>query len=142
MKQVRDIVNLALAKRAEAGIKVRQPLSKLTIKVKLDKSLLDLIKDEVNVKEIVVGKQLKLNTKITKELEEEGADREWVRIVNNMRKKKGLTPKDIIIIDTTKDMSNKKKVLVDVRAKEINVKNKVEGEKVEINKKKYYIKIK
>lgn len=142
MAETRNIATQALAKRAGAGIKVRQPLAQLTIKTKLDRGLLDLIKDEVNVKTIIFGKQLKLDTEITEELEKEGLDREWVRIVNNMRKKKGLTPNDIIIVDTTMNISDKKKVSVDVKAKEINIKDEVEGEKVEINNKKYYIKIK
>jgi len=97
MEKIRDIITEALAQRAEAGIKVRQPLQKLEIKLKIEDKLLKLIKEEVNVKEVIFGKKLKLDTKITKELEREGRDREQIRNVNLLRKKCGLTPKNIIV---------------------------------------------
>ena len=107
MEKVREICSLALQKRAEAGIKVRQPLQQLTINNKqLTKELLDLIKDEVNVKEVKLsarggsalgGKEgVVLDTRITKELEEEGLIREFIRQIQALRKEKGLTPKDKI----------------------------------------------
>ncbi|MFH1656230.1 MAG: isoleucine--tRNA ligase [Candidatus Nealsonbacteria bacterium] len=101
MKLVRETVTLALAQRAEQGIKVRQPLQELTIKnkeLKNEKELLGLIKDEVNVKSIAFGKEIKLDIKMTKELQEEGRYREMVRSCNKLRKEKGLTPD--IVIDT------------------------------------------
>jgi len=61
-----------------------------------EKELLDLIKEEVNVKKITFGKSLKLDTKITPELKEEGIVREVIRQIQEMRKKSGLTPKDKI----------------------------------------------
>lgn len=103
MTQVRQIVTLALAQRAAAGIKVRQPLSKLTVKslkLKVQHELLDLIKDEVNVKEIVFDEalktEIKLDKKITKELKEEGIIRELIRQIQGMRKEAGLTRQDKI----------------------------------------------
>ena len=102
MNKIREIVSLALAERASMGIKVRQPLKQLTINNKqliTDKELLELIKEEVNVKEIVFGKELKLNTKITVELKEEGLVREIIREIQGMRKREGLKPKDKIIVE-------------------------------------------
>jgi isoleucyl-tRNA synthetase len=101
MEKVREICSLGLQKRAEAGIKIRQVLSKLQIpNYKLQTELLDLIKDEVNVKEIVVDDKLKegvvLSTEITPELKEEGMVREFVRSIQALRKEKGLMPKDKI----------------------------------------------
>jgi len=90
-----------LALRAEAGIKVRQPLSKLKIeksKIKIDDELLELIKDEVNVKEIVFGDKFELDTKITAELKEEGVIRELARTIQEMRRDGGLVPKNSIKI--------------------------------------------
>ena len=59
-----------------------------------------LIKDEVNVKEIIVDENLKtdieLNVEITPDLKEEGMARELVRQIQNMRKEAGLVPADII----------------------------------------------
>ena len=105
MTEARDIVALALAERAKNGIKVRQPLAGLKIKglrFKLEKELLDLIKEEVNVKEIVfdskIEKRVELDTKITSELKKEGALREIIHSVQLMRKKAGLRPKDKILI--------------------------------------------
>ncbi len=95
MKNLREIVASALAKRAEKGIKVRQPLRKLTITNKLisqDKELVDLIKEEVNVKEVVFGKNIKLDTKITSDLESEGMIRDLIRFIQGMRKDAGLKP--------------------------------------------------
>lgn len=101
MKQIREICSLALQKRAEAGIKVRQPLNKLQISnYKLSNDLLDLIKDEVNVKEIVIDDQLKegvvLDTIITEELKAEGIVRDFIRSIQILRKEANLTPKDRI----------------------------------------------
>lgn len=142
MTQVRDVVTLALAQRAEKGIKVRQPLAGLTIKNKLDKELLELIKDEVNVKKITFGKELKLDTKITKELKEEGEYREMIRNVNKIRKEMGLTPKDLIVIDSTFDVINAEDFKKEVGAKEFNVKKEVAGKEIKINNQTHYILIK
>ncbi len=105
MKTVRDLSSVALAKRAELGIKVRQPLQSLKIKnlkLKINKDLLDILKDEINVKEIIFDAKLKddfvLDTNITPELKEEGAVRELVRMVQGLRQDGGLTPKDRIVL--------------------------------------------
>ncbi len=103
MKLVREICSLALQNRAKAKIKVRQPLSKLKVKSqKLKVELSDLIKDEINVKEVIFDPGLKekieLDTKITPELKEEGTVREFIRQIQEIRKKIGLVPKDKIIV--------------------------------------------
>ncbi len=92
MVKVREIASLSLAERAKVGIKVRQPLASLQIpelNIQIPNQLLNLIKEEVNVKEITFGKVLKLNIKITQELKEEGIIREVVRQIQEMRKKAG-----------------------------------------------------
>ncbi len=105
MEKTRELASMGLAERAKAGIKVRQPLSKLkvkSVKFKVGEELLDLIKDEVNVKEIVfdskIKKAVELDTKITPELKEEGTIREVVRYIRAMRKQLGLKPSDKISI--------------------------------------------
>jgi len=106
MEDVRNIVELALAKRDEAGIKVRQPLNQLLIinyKLSIDHEFLELVKDEVNVKEVVFkddkgNMEVELDTEITPELKAEGVKREIVRLVNGLRKDAGLTIKDRIEI--------------------------------------------
>ena len=95
MVLVRKIVEAAHAKRKEAKIKVRQPLNELrmTNDELRDEELLDLIKQEVNVKRITVvdGKKFSvdLDLTITPQLKQEGDARELVRQVQILRKGKG-----------------------------------------------------
>ena len=60
--------------------------------------MLELIKEEVNVKQITFGKTLKLDTKITSELKEEGILREIIRNIQEMRKKANLKPRHKISV--------------------------------------------
>ncbi|MEK7124515.1 MAG: isoleucine--tRNA ligase [Patescibacteria group bacterium] len=107
MDEVRKIVSLALAQRQEKGVKVRQPLAELKIKNQKSKlkggsELLELIKAEVNVKEIVfdgkIKNEVELDLNITEELKEEGLVREVIRFVQEMRKEAGLKPQDEILL--------------------------------------------
>ncbi len=106
-EKVKEIVALALAERAKAGIKVRQPLTSLKIRnpkseIRNENELLDLIKEEVNVKEIIfdekIEKEIELDTKITDELKEEGIIREVIRNIQGIRKETGLKPENRILI--------------------------------------------
>lgn len=99
MGRVRDLVTKALAERAKAQIKVRQPLSLLRVKgsgKEIRKDLLTLLKDEVNVKGILFNKNLKsdveLDTVLTPDLKEEGQVREILRSIQEMRKEAGYKP--------------------------------------------------
>ena len=101
MTQARELAAKGLAERAKAGIKVRQPLQKLKVKsekFKVKEELIGLIKDELNVKEVVFDKNLKteveLDTVVTPELRKEGLLREMVRTIQDMRKKAGYKPRD------------------------------------------------
>ena len=112
MEKVRKIVSLGLEARQKAGIKVRQPLSKIEIKdFNLDERYFSLIKDELNVKELVENKEIetevKLDTEINSELKLEGDYRELVRGIQDMRKKAGLTPSDVIAITIETDEAGK-----------------------------------
>jgi len=95
MDKAREIVVLTLAERSEKGIKVRQPLKSLTINNKViagNKELTELIKGEVNVKEVIFGKKIGLDIKITNELKIEGMIRDLIRFVQGMRKDGELNP--------------------------------------------------
>jgi len=123
MALVRQIVALGLAARAKARIKVRQPLKKLKVQsAKLKVELVDLVKDELNVKEIGFIKKIKkvkglvvesdgkitvtLDTRITKELKEEGLAREIVRQIQELRKAAGYKFSDkIVVYFNTKSLS-------------------------------------
>lgn len=96
MIQVRKIVSLALEARSRSGLKIRQPLSKLSVKESIPTEYIELILDEVNVKEVVSDPKLKdeleLDTKLTPELIEEGQVRDEIRYLQELRKERGLLP--------------------------------------------------
>jgi isoleucyl-tRNA synthetase len=100
MDRVRQAASLGLEKRAAAGINVRQALSKLTLKTDtaFEDWMREMIAEEVNVKEVIVGGQDELDTALTPELKREGAARELTRFVNSLRKESGLMIQDRIVI--------------------------------------------
>ena len=155
METVREIVTQVLSERTKAKIKVRQPLNEIRIanyELKKDEELLDLIKKEVNVKKITFGKSLKLDTKITPELKEEGILREIIRNLQEMRKMAGYTPKDMISIqfDGSGKISdilikNKNKIIVETKSRDLKLgrkeKFKIEKE-VKVDNEKLWLTIK
>ncbi len=90
MALTRTIVSDALEARAQAGIKIRQPLQTLRISHELPTEYHALIADEVNVKELHVDMQMEetvqLDTTITDELHIEGIVRDIVRDIQGARK--------------------------------------------------------
>ncbi|MEI6835584.1 MAG: isoleucine--tRNA ligase [Candidatus Falkowbacteria bacterium] len=107
MELVRKIVELGLARRDEAGVKIRQMLSSVTVKsqeIILALEYLDLIKDELNIQKVIwdLGDldypELILDAEITPELKKEGVKRELIRFINNLRKDEGLTLSDVAIV--------------------------------------------
>ena len=159
MMAVREAVNLGLKERASLGIKVRQPLSRISLKrKKLNKELEELIRDEVNVKEVVFNEKIEneaeLDARITPELKNEGIIREIIHQVQEMRKRSGLKPKDEIKISFSGDSglekmlrNNKKAILKEGRIKDLKIGElkeafdseetiKVEGQELKISIKK------
>ncbi len=116
MKTARDIVTLGLDARQKAGIKVRQPLQQVEIIAEsLAPEYLEIIKDELNIKHVEYLVKIKigitkitLDTKITHELKEEGTYRELVRGLQDMRKKMGLTPSDVVALTFATDAHGQK----------------------------------
>ncbi|OGH14837.1 MAG: isoleucine--tRNA ligase [Candidatus Levybacteria bacterium RIFCSPHIGHO2_01_FULL_37_33] len=138
MEEARKIVEIAHSKRKEEEIKVRQPLQKFIIhnsEFRIRNEILDVIKDEVNVKEIelTMGKgklKVELDIKITSELQREGEAREIVRMIQEERKNLGtrLDEKiEVVLLSWPKEFEDyiKKRTLV------LNLKK---GEKFEIRR--------
>ena len=105
METTRNIVSLGLEARAKQGIKVRQPLKKITLPlsekqpflVPVGKEFLALIMERVNVKDVVFGdipEKVLLDTEITPALKDEGNIREFIRNTQELRKKENLNPGD------------------------------------------------
>lgn len=124
MAEVRRTVSVALEARTKAGIKVRQPLGKLTIKSSVlqgKKELYELIADEVNVKEIAfdasITDEVLLDITITPELKREGQFRELARAVQELRKTTGLMPSDVVLLEI--ETSDEGKALVDAFTEEL-----------------------
>ncbi len=100
MTEVRSIVSRALEMRATANIKVRQPLASLRIlnaqlqQTEKSQELLQLIRDEINVKEVLFDESIEssvmLDIEVTPQLKREGQVRELVRAIQELRKKAGL----------------------------------------------------
>jgi len=94
MNQARNIVSEGLQLRAKAKIKVRQPLRELRITgYSLQDRLVEIIKEEVNVKNVIFidGEEPKLylDTEVTEDLKLEGQAREIIRNIQEMRKEAG-----------------------------------------------------
>jgi isoleucyl-tRNA synthetase len=135
MKKARILCSEALMARQFAGIKVKQPLNKFEFQnsdLEIGSEFLELVKDEVNVKNIVFNSTLttgfNLDTHITLELKEEGNYRELVRAIQDMRKEAKLFPSDVVTltIETSiegQDLINKFKddLLKTVGASEIKI---------------------
>jgi isoleucyl-tRNA synthetase len=109
MSVVRELVTLALEARTQSGIKVRQPLSALSLNIELTEEYAAIIADEVNVKTVRYSagqtERVVLNTTLTPELIQEGVVREFVRGVQERRKAEGFAPPDRITltVSTTED---------------------------------------
>ncbi len=152
MQQVRTLISLALQSRQKAGIAVRQPLVSVSLKSQsLSEAYIEIMKDELNVKGIVFNEtqpeEVVLDTEITGELKAEGDMREFIRAVQDMRKKKGLQPSDVITLTIDTDEAGQnlltrfgdeiKKV---VGAKDI-VFGKTNGEEVVIDELKFMVQL-
>jgi len=166
MQLIRDIAEAGNRARRDAGIKVRQPLSSLSVKLKpvnfkliesQKADLENLLRDELNVKKIIwqsVEKLeqeplVELDTTITPELLQEGLARELIRHIQRERQKLGLNVSDkvTVTIDTSEEL--KKQVIAwenhikgQTGIKELLWKKIDTGEETKINEEKIKIKVK
>jgi len=130
MEKARKIIELGLAARDKAGIKVRQPLEYIRYQAKqLEPEYEQIIADELNVKEVkytgeVYSKdgrimleegdlKIALKIEISEELKLEGIVRELTRQINSLRRKQGLTMDDKVKLVYSTQGENLKKVFAD-----------------------------
>lgn len=115
MEIVRELVTLGLEARDKVGIKVRQPLSLLKIGIPtadLNIGLIQEIKSEVNIKNVVFDSNLKkdqveLDSEITDDLFKEGLSRDLIRLIQTIRKSEKLIHDDEIILNVDTDEKGK-----------------------------------
>jgi isoleucyl-tRNA synthetase len=112
-----NFISLGLRARKNKSIRVRQPLSEIKLNFDFkntDPVLIDVLKEELNVKKVSFEKEIKestswtkdsegtnvvvLNIKIDDKLKLEGDYREILRNIQILRKKTELTPNDKIIL--------------------------------------------
>ncbi|MFA5763206.1 MAG: isoleucine--tRNA ligase [archaeon] len=129
---VREVVSKGLDERNKIKIAVKQPLTKVTISKKIDEELFDLIKDELNVKEIVIGKDsaeivVDFDTTLTPELEQEGTARELIRKLNDLRKKSNLTIEDRVSVSVFSESELIKTTITNFGEE---IKNSVQADKI------------
>lgn len=102
MDIVKTIAELGNAERKRKNIKLRQPLQSIKVfgveKKIFNNQLVQLIKEELNVKEVIFPRKkdskkgkikVTLNTKISKSLKNEGLARDLIRKLQEARKKAG-----------------------------------------------------
>jgi isoleucyl-tRNA synthetase len=128
MQSVKEICTVGNMLRKTSNIPIRQPLATLFVTKDIHKEYVQIIKDELNVKEIKKsGEKISFDINITPELKQEGNYREFVRFIQDMRKETMLTPNDLISISIKTNEEGgdlitkfKKEFLKTVGAKEIN----------------------
>ena len=98
MSIVRAAITEGLSVRAQASIKVRQPLSRATVP-HIPENYKEIITEELNVKEVVFSDSVdtvQLDVTLTDTLRKEGLARELIRFIQSARKKAGLDIDDRI----------------------------------------------
>ncbi|MFA6476503.1 MAG: class I tRNA ligase family protein [Candidatus Paceibacterota bacterium] len=155
MAEARRLVSLGLEFRQAMKIKVRQPLAELKVKNGLlagQNDYIQLIGDELNVKEITFNQPIEdevwLDGEVSEDLLAEGTVRELVRQIQERRKRLGLNPNQLIDLAIEADSSGReilrkfeKDLAVGTNTKKIDYAIVSDGELIEANERPFKIKI-
>jgi isoleucyl-tRNA synthetase len=137
MELTKEIVKRALELRDNARIPVRQVLNKVTLEgAFLDKNYLEVIKNAVNLKKIVIKKRenaeliVELDTKITPDLKLEGIARNLIRHLNYFRKQLNLSTKNRINLYLE---SNNKEIMEALEKYKNKIKRNIQADNITQN---------
>jgi len=149
MSLLRKVTEMTLAARQIKNLKVRQPLQEVRLgeTYRFSNDLLEMFKDEVNIKEVSFTKEkgeasgtewfamlkmdedpgvyIAINTDITPELKEEGMLRDLIREIQSARKTAELTPKDKVdlALAASSEVLKIAEKYKEIIKKETNIKN-------------------
>jgi isoleucyl-tRNA synthetase len=136
----KKIIEKGMEKRNACQLGLKWPLAKAIVSIdkKLSKNIIEIIKKQLNIKDIKLkeAKELsvELDTKLTAELEAEGFYREISRKIQDSRKKAGLRKEQQIMLNLEIDSDLEKRLKPFL--KELQEKTNIK--KLEINSKKQY----
>lgn len=155
MAETRRIVSLGLEFRQSMKIKVRQPLAELKVKNNIlanESDYQQLIKDELNVKQVSFGQSIEdevwLDGEVTDELLAEGTIRELIRQIQEKRKQRGFSPNQKIELVIEADNNGReilrkyeKELQLGTNTKSVDYAIVPDGEVIEVNERPFKVKI-
>ena len=97
MITTRSVVSAVLEARVKAQVKVRQPIAEVS-GPELGGEMQQVVLDEVNAKQYTVSDTVSIDAVINPELQAEGDSRDFIRAVQDLRKKAGLEANDDITL--------------------------------------------
>jgi isoleucyl-tRNA synthetase len=113
MKQVRSLVEAGHALRSKLGIRVRQPLAAAWVAESLPEELAEILVEELNVGTLVTGERpasftygeqgIGLDGMVTPELQAQGDARDALRQIQDIRKRSGLQPGEMVDLQVAED---------------------------------------
>jgi isoleucyl-tRNA synthetase len=112
MEKIRMIASEVHRLRKENNLKLRLPLKSLYLKTKYSPEVLEILKDEINVMEIIFGEpkekegflysqtpvEFWLDTKIDEKQKVIGIVKDFVRMIQDLRQDAGLMPKENVLL--------------------------------------------
>ena len=144
METIRSICSNGLKARESVALSLRQPLSKGYIFVN-DKYVMDVVREELNLKEVSYSKEavkgegivtvgeyesgISVDSNITDELRNEGMINDFLRKYRDMRKKKGLKMDDMVKVTFFFDGGEAEDVLSEYVMKNSKI---LQADKVEV----------